>query len=156
MPKKEELLICTRCNKTKRESEFYKDKKCGARGGRQYHCKECVKDIRKQYYDENSEEVNHRVREYQRRNPGRKGKPCRANKSQRLLNRAVRRGDIHKPDRCEDCGKVGYLHAHHHNGYEAPYDIVWLCPSCHHAAHGRGPKARVSRGEYSAQNARGF
>ena len=28
--------------------------------------------------------------------------------------------------------------------YDKYFDVIWLCPSCHHSAHGRGPKARLN------------
>jgi len=71
-----------------------------------------------------------------------KDKKCRA-RAHKLVNNAVKNGDIIKPKYCSVCEKVGRLHSHHWNGYDHPYDIVWLCPSCHHAAHGRGLKSRL-------------
>lgn len=52
-----------------------------------------------------------------------------------LLNMAVKKGDVDKSASCEDCGVfTDTLHAHHED-YEKPLDVIWLCPSCHGKAH---------------------
>ena len=33
------------------------------------------------------------------------------------------------------CGST-IVHAHHHNGYDRPLDVVWLCPTHHREIHG--------------------
>jgi len=134
--------LCTKCNQVKPISEFYKDKKCSANYGVQYHCKECIKEARKIYYDENFVKVNSNVRKYHKLHPGRLYHGPTCNHAQAKLNREVKAGRILKPDLCKKCGEKKRLHAHHWNGYENPLQVIWLCPSCHHAAHGRGPKAR--------------
>ena len=35
---------------------------------------------------------------------------------------------------CESCGADGRLHAHH-NLYEKPLMVEWLCPACHKQLH---------------------
>ena len=41
---------------------------------------------------------------------------------------------VEKPDRCERCGKKGYVEAHHPAGYTTFARVyVWLCRSCHMA-----------------------
>lgn len=62
-----------------------------------------------------------------------------------LLNRAVNRGDMKKPMRCTLCNKIPIqrsdgrsgLQGHHHNGYENPLDVIWLCVKCHVDLHNR-------------------
>jgi len=136
------MSTCTTCGQTKPVSEFYADSHCRANGGIQYNCKECTLKARKRYYDQHQDEINARVRAYQRANPGRKGWQEKTHRAHGLLNRAVQRGKVKKPDRCQLCGESGRLHGHHWKGYAHPLDVIWLCPSCHHAAHGRGPKIR--------------
>lgn len=132
---------CSTCGRARPVSDFYADKSNVANGGIQYDCIECVKSKRRNYYDAHVEEVNQRVTNYRRRHPGRKAQSA-SNPAHRKLNTAVANGQVIKAQACEQCGKRGRLHGHHHRGYEHPLDVIWLCPSCHHAAHGRGPKAR--------------
>jgi hypothetical protein len=39
-----------------------------------------------------------------------------------------------KPLRCQICGQVRRLHAHHPD-YERPTEVMWLCPRCHGFIH---------------------
>ena len=51
-----------------------------------------------------------------------------------LLNTAVQRGDIARPDSCSECGDKRKVVAHHWN-YDLPYDVTWLCHWCHKHLH---------------------
>ena len=51
-----------------------------------------------------------------------------------MLNRAVREGVVQKPPGCVRCGKQEDLHAHHEH-YDEPLDVVWLCKDCHQDRH---------------------
>lgn len=46
----------------------------------------------------------------------------------------IKKGVIKKSTTCSSCGRICKLHAHHVN-YDNPYDIIWLCPSCHGKLH---------------------
>ena len=53
------------------------------------------------------------------------------------LREAVRKGQIIKPLSCSKCGDTPSphkIHGHHHNGYVAWSDVVWLCVRCHFEA----------------------
>ena len=58
------------------------------------------------------------------------------------IERALRAGQVIRPDRCEDCGEYGkydtlgrlLLHAHH-DDYSKPLKVRWLCRKCHYAWH---------------------
>ena len=45
------------------------------------------------------------------------------------------------PEPCVMCGKMG--EHRHHPDYHKPFDIVWLCESCHHKLHPRNRKVRT-------------
>lgn len=64
-----------------------------------------------------------RQRRWQKRNPEKAW-------AHRLLQSAVKRGVLVKPDRCSKCGTVGEVEAHH-SDYSKPFDVVWFCKSCH-------------------------
>lgn len=54
-----------------------------------------------------------------------------------LLRTAVRLRKIVKPDACENCKRKcnsPNLHGHH-DDYDLPYDVKWLCVKCHTAEH---------------------
>lgn len=146
-------LLCTKCKELKSLDEFYPDKKCRARGGYQYHCKDCIKRKRQQHYDANREEVIARVTEYAKNHPevahrhGKKQREIQTKEEKHAwakLNRELQAGRITRPDRCERCRKRRKLHGHHIKGYapEHALDVLWVCVRCHHELHGRGPNCR--------------
>jgi hypothetical protein len=47
---------------------------------------------------------------------------------------ALRNGTLTKPDTCEQCGSSRSLRAHHNN-YDEPLSVRWLCESCHKEVH---------------------
>jgi len=50
------------------------------------------------------------------------------------LSRAIARGDIVRPDRCERCGQGGMVHGHH-DSYNRPFEVRWMCALCHMTIH---------------------
>lgn len=49
---------------------------------------------------------------------------------------AVRTGKISRPSTCEECGGGGLIQAHHPD-YSRPFDVEWLCTTCHGKRHRR-------------------
>lgn len=138
---------CTDCGLVKPIADFYKDKR--AFDGSTQRCKECTKQRMADYYDENSEAVLQRVTAYSKAHPEtqlryiRKARGSNPNHTQqararRKVQRAVKMGLLHRPDRCESCGKLnGRIVAHHHRGYDDTnaLDVLWVCTPCHLRAH---------------------
>lgn len=52
------------------------------------------------------------------------------------VKRALRRGDLVRPDRCEECGKRRPTEAHHRD-YSRPLSVRFLCTPCHKDADAR-------------------
>ena len=61
---------------------------------------------------------------YEKRNPKKR-------KIHYMVNNAVRDGKLSKPDRCQKCGKTGCRIEAHHKDYDKPFEVDWLCRSCH-------------------------
>jgi hypothetical protein len=59
-------------------------------------------------------------------------------KASALVTGAVKAGILVRPDLCETCGKPprgkGKINAHHED-YDFPLDVQWLCPKCHTRLH---------------------
>ena len=66
--------------------------------------------------------------------------PQHVKKAHRIFHAALKRGEIVRPDICEDCGQRAYIEAAH-NDYEKPLQVRWLCRSCHRAWDALEPKA---------------
>lgn len=52
----------------------------------------------------------------------------------RKTRRAVESGKLLRSDTCLACGERGSIQAHH-TDYSRPYDVEWLCRTCHMARH---------------------
>jgi hypothetical protein len=138
----ETLYRCGRCGEFKPYSDFYKNK----RGvlGITYSCKKChnatsiatrdkerARDANREYARRARLKNPERFREVWRGRPHRRGKKESARVA---LNIAVRDGKIIKPDTCSECGCFGRITAHHNN-YDLPLSVEWLCYECHGKRH---------------------
>lgn len=63
------------------------------------------------------------------------GRESGATRAHNLVFRAVRRGELTRPEKCPKCGVAGKIQAHHHLGYDRPLDVEWLCKRCHSLEH---------------------
>lgn len=51
-----------------------------------------------------------------------------------LVRTALYNGRLVRPDTCFGCGRVVPVEAHHED-YDKPYDVWWLCRKCHVSYH---------------------
>lgn len=110
-------------------------------------CKECTKRDVKKHRKENEH-----VREYDRKRGNRQSAEyLRAYRMRYpkkwhahcVINNGVRDGRITKLDNCEQCGSNYHVEGHH-DDYDKPYEVRWLCSRCHkrwHAEHGEAKNA---------------
>jgi hypothetical protein len=58
-------------------------------------------------------------------------------KARQAVYEAIKRGDLLKPTRCEDCGQEKPLQGHHES-YEKEHwlEVRWVCRKCHRKIHG--------------------
>ena len=117
------LKVCYKCRAELPLTEFYRD--LARPDGLHNKCKACAKA-----YDRKRAMLPHRVEtraNYNRENP-------QKHEAHRAVFKAVRSGELKKPDCCQKCGETGIIHGHHHD-YSKPLDVMWLCPKCHAAEH---------------------
>lgn len=145
------VLSCNKCGARKYETEFY-DQRNTFRG-KMLACKECVKARARQYREDNLEKVQeydrqrgalphrkaaNRAREhrYTKRMASQKWRTKNPQKwaAHIALNNAVKRGEITKPTKCDECARDYRVHGHH-DDYSKPLEVRWLCPVCHAAHH---------------------
>ena len=112
---------------------FRKHQEARAEGNRRWRLSnpEAVKRHRRTHREKHAGRVARGEREHQDRYR-------EANRlkivAQQEVRKAVRRGELERPDNCEVCGTGGRLHAHHHD-YDKPLEVEWLCPPCHIERH---------------------
>lgn len=139
---------CSKCEETKPLSDFYKGK---------YECKTCwgertrawraanaeaYGESNRRYRESHREKFRHHSAAYIRRHRDEVTERMRQIKEDksaaafawRLVELAVRKGRLVRPSGCTRCGEVGPVHGHHED-YERPLDVDWLCSPCHKARH---------------------
>ena len=152
---------CTRCLQEKPATAEYFCKDRRKPVGLSSECRGCHKLFTQAYYQKHKEEVlrrttnwakSHRQKrreidsKWSKANPQKlKLKRLRHPEKYRaryILNNAIKSKEIVKPKTCERCGGTGRIHGHHDN-YQEPLTVIWLCASCHRKRH----KENVTFGE---------
>lgn len=125
---------CFKCGNTKPITEFYRHN--GMSDGHLNKCKLCARlDVRKNRREniEHYEAYEHsRVREWGTRTQYRKRNPEKY-KAQTAVGNAIRDGKLMK-GLCEVCGSSNVQA--HHDDYNKPLDVIWLCAKHHVWIHG--------------------
>ena len=132
--------VCFKCNSDKPISEYYKHPSMA--DGHLNKCKECTKKDAGQHRASNLE----KIREYDRR----RGKNADRIKASTAINRlwreedkrrqachskvstAIKNGTLVRSP-CERCGDVKSVA--HHEDYDKPLEVMWLCQPCHKQRH---------------------
>jgi hypothetical protein len=106
-------------------------------------CKECTKKDVADHRAVNLEkcrayDVERAKRSERKHRNAEQAKCYRANDKRRSpaalkVCRAVASGKLIRLP-CERCGRTDHIHAHHED-YDKPLEVVWLCPVCHKARH---------------------
>jgi hypothetical protein len=137
------MKTCFKCKEEKPLSEFYKHKQMG--DGYLGKCKECTKKDAIDHRNDNLE----KIREYDRQRGKlphrlklstqttkriRKQFPLKY-KAQTVVNHAVKAGKLIKPEICSSCDKKGRQIEGHHDDYNKPLEVTWLCSACHKQLH---------------------
>jgi len=133
---------CFKCNAVKPLSEFYIHKQMA--DGYLNKCKDCSRKYGKEHRILNID----RLRDYDRKRGNRQGyayiKEFRAKypkkyKAHTMVNNAVRDGRMKKMP-CEICDNE-QTHGHH-DDYDFPLNVRWLCVVHHHEWHGKNGEAK--------------
>lgn len=122
-PQRERNRKCIVCHEWKPEDEF------STNGGKRNKCLECTNKIQRQYRKKRIENGYHEImkeRDLERRVEYKKEIDARSK-----LRDAVKAGKIIRPTQCSicDCANKS-IHAHHEN-YDKPLNVIWVCSTCH-------------------------
>lgn len=124
------LKFCKGCGDIKHRSYYNKERDCI--NGLSARCKECVKAKVKSTelfeFTSVNKDTAYRA-EYEKRNGiNKRRKHGDRVKARKAVWNAIKGGRLHRLS-CEVCGEE-QAHAHH-DDYNNPLDVRWLCRSCH-------------------------
>ena len=132
--------VCFKCDIDKPLTDYYKHAQMG--DGHLNKCKDCTKKDAHQHRSNNLE----RVREYDRQR-GKLAKRIASNtevtrawraedKRRQQAHKAVAKGLRHGTLLKESCCRCGNEKSvAHHDDYDKPLDVMWLCQPCHKQRH---------------------
>jgi len=130
---------CFKCKISKNLNEFYIHKQM--KDGHLNKCKECAKRDSTKHRLLNIEKIRAYDRyrgnrqkptymsDYRKKYPKKYSAHCK-------VNNAIRDNKLKKIDICEECQSKYHVVAHH-DDYNKPLSVRWLCQSCHRQWHMR-------------------
>jgi len=131
---------CFKCKTIKPLSEFYKHSAMG--DGHLNKCKECTKNDATTHRNKNLEKIRaydkarskepHRAKLALEVNRAWRAEDTRRAKAHDAVTRAVRKGLLVRCP-CIRCGEQKSLA--HHEDYDKPLEVMWLCQPCHKQRH---------------------
>ena len=150
------MKVCRECNVEQPLSEFYKHAAMG--DGHLNKCKSCVKQRVNKHRNENIEKAReydrqramlpHRVqarKEYIQTEQGKRSKKKSLEKYKKtypmtyaahvITGNAIRDKKLKRPSKCSVCNSKKTKIEAHHDDYTKPFDVRWLCNSCHKEWH---------------------
>lgn len=136
------MKVCSACGVEKPYEEFHRSRHM--KDGYRSQCRPCHIRQNAESDKRNPERVLRQQRKYRERNREKVRAATKAwheanPKKRRMQGRvqdAVRSGRLVRPSACEECGKEGQVDGHH-DDYDKPLDVRWLCCRCHKAHHAK-------------------
>jgi len=119
------VKTCSFCHQELPAEDFNYDR--GSLDGLASHCRKCGIEYKQKHYA-------HNEGEYYARNVEQRSIHPERIRAYRIVEAALRNGEITRPESCSKCGKTGTIVAHH-NDYDRPLHIAWLCLSCDRQLH---------------------
>lgn len=134
------LKECFKCKSVKPLDEFYKHSRMA--DGHLNKCKDCTKNDVSKHRSENLEKIRAYDRE-RGKTPKRiklstevtkawRKEDARRVRAHNAVARAIRKGSLIRCS-CERCGNSKSVA--HHEDYDKPLEIMWLCDPCHKQRH---------------------
>jgi len=131
---------CFKCNAIKPLTDFYKHSRMA--DGHVNKCKECNKtDVNKnrlenldyyRAYDKERGKLDHRIKLATEQTRIWRAQDVRRAAAHNAVARAIKKGMLNR-EPCKKCG-AEKTEAHHED-YDKPLEIVWLCCPCHKQRH---------------------
>ena len=131
---------CFKCNTVKPLSEFYKHS--GMADGHLNKCKECTKNDATGHRNKNLEKIRaydrargkipERIKASVEINKAWRAEDRRRAAAHNAVSRAIKTGNLVRIP-CIRCGEEKSLA--HHEDYDKPLEVMWLCQPCHKQRH---------------------
>lgn len=124
------MKTCPRCSMSQNVTEFH---------SKQAICRRCKSEVDKGKRRNGNpiREVTLAARARKRRWARINGCPIKMN-ARRAVRAAIQSGLLVRPQLCSACSASATrrdgataIQAHHHEGYDKPLSVIWLCPKCH-------------------------
>jgi ribosomal protein S27AE len=134
------MKVCFKCEKEKPLDEFYKHSRMA--DGYLNKCKGCAKNDANKHRFENLEKVRaydrerakipERIKANTEVNRAWRAEDRRRTHAHYMVARAIRSGSLLRLP-CVRCGEAKSLA--HHEDYDKPLEVMWLCQPCHKQRH---------------------
>lgn len=157
-PGPSQRLSCGKCGKTKSGAEFPKD--ATRASGRASACGECYRKKKREEHKRHPGCNSYHALKHRLNNPQMYRDNARLNRQRHpkaayardVIRNEVKRGRLQRGP-CETCGKK---RAHgHHDDYDRPLEVRWLCPTHHRYWHEEnGPGANIEGAPVHVSNYR--
>ena len=131
---------CFKCKSVKPLIEFYKHSMMA--DGHLNKCKQCTKsDVNKhrsdnldkiRAYDRERGKNSHRIKQNVDVTRAWRAEDKRRQKAHSAVSREIRNGGLQRQP-CVRCGEIKSLA--HHEDYDKPLEVMWLCQPCHKQRH---------------------
>jgi hypothetical protein len=123
---------CNKCGLSLGLEHFHRSQ--SGKFGRASYCRTCFSTIQKEWRERDI--LKSREKENSRsRNRRKLPEVRRKEKSRAAVRDAVRAGKVYKPTSCQRCGRGHCQIQAHHPNYNEPFNVEWLCASCHGQIH---------------------
>ena len=134
------MKTCFKCKAEKPLTEFYKHSRMA--DGHLNKCKECTihdsashrnKNLEKvRAYDRERGKIPERIKANTEVNRAWRAEDTRRHRAHNMVARAIRNGSLVRLP-CIRCGEDKSLA--HHEDYDKPLEVMWLCQPCHKQRH---------------------
>ena len=130
------MKTCSKCKLTKESDDFSINSK--AKDGLNYYCRSCCNKRSTAYNAERRAlGIKTSAEMWDIKNPQKKS-------THGVVHRAVKSGTLKKPDCCEACSSTSKIVGHHED-YDKPLEVEWLCRKCHGMLHRSNERIKDGR-----------
>ncbi len=135
---KDKMKRCYRCKIDKKHKDFFVSKT--SRDGLKTYCKTCTVEYNSSYgsqHKKNKYKTDESFREKKKKEVrDRRKKSPEKMRARSVFSKHVVAGKIIRPKVCSHCKRSDKKRIEgHHEDYIKPFDVIWLCTSCHQKLH---------------------